>query len=254
MGNGRYRLLKLAGTLFVPVLACGADFGFSVIIRAGLAGAGDWELGIGPSGNNSAVTAHLGTYYGNNTPQRFEIGYTRGTNTAFARFYETLTSYREVQYQPLWAQGPGALSWEIPTGSLYVRATQRLLPTSISATGMALSGPISVLQPLTTTTLTATQWLSNVTTGTPAPIQFTSTGGGSWMLSGRLQFANLSAYLPIFGASRSQLHLGFSIDATRIVPVPEPTPFVCVSTAILLLVIVRRRGGLSVMGGGYKRL
>jgi len=237
-GRNLAGIVKLALIALLPGLVGAADFGFSVIIRAGSPAAGTFELGIGPLANNTAVTGQLAPYYANNTPQRFEIGYTRGTNTAFARFYNNGASFTEVRYTPLWSEAPGTLDWLVPANALFVRALPRTVRTAVTAADMSFGGPISILQPLSTTTIAASQLRDNVRTPVTTPVRFTSSTSGSWMLAGTLQFLNLSAYVPS-GASGQQLSMEFSIEATRISSVPEPSSALLALSGILMLGIVR---------------
>ncbi len=78
--------------------------------------AGDWELGIGPGGNNSAVTANLTPFHPDNLERRFEIGYTAATRTAYLRYFHTNTTATTVSYTTTYAYSPAAmLRWEIPS-------------------------------------------------------------------------------------------------------------------------------------------
>lgn len=237
-------LLFLAG-LAVPVPA--ADFAFSVIIRAGLANPGDYELGIGPTGVPSAgtiQTAHMVPYYGNNTPQRFEIGYQEATSTAFVRVYHANGTYAQATYVPPDAiPMPANSSWALPGSALYVRASRRPVATGIRVNDLALGPGLDSLDPLSTTSLEAVRpaFGDGVTQDMGSPVVFRAfQNGGDWLLSGTIAMQGLRAYVP-GGAARSELHLSLTAEATA---VPEPTywpVFPVLATVIGGRAIWRRR-------------
>lgn len=216
-----------------------ADFQFSSILRAGLPNAGDWELGIGSSAGTPASTAHLNPYYLNDTPQTFQIGYQQSTNTAFLRFYNQPSGYTQVNYAIPFSVAPGTqVRWEIPTGSLYVRASRVNRPTSVTIDQLALTGGVTILQPLSATSLTAFQSNSQMTSGTTAPVVFVTAGSGDWTLSGRIRFAGLSPYAP-GGARRSQLHMGFTVQGTA--ETPDAPTVLTMASGLLALGLLRGR-------------
>jgi len=207
-----------------------ADFGFSVIIQAGRQN-GSWEIGIGLRGNPTN-TAQVNPYYGNNTPQQFEIGYTQSTNTAFVRLYQNATTYNEATYNPVGGAplAPGG-SWTLPANSFFVSAASRNPPTSVTVAGMALSPGLSVLQGLSST-LTAAQpgrppSNPSVVTNLASPVQFMAQGnGGNWLLSGTISFVGLSAYQG-GGADRSDLRFGFDAGASDVPETSTAMSFGC---------------------------
>lgn len=197
-----------------------ADFSFSAIIRAGgiLFWPG-WELGIGPAGNPSAIQGNLGlfNYYPNGAARPFEIRYTQATNTAVLTYNNTTS----VTYSP---GGPGLAPgsvWTIPAGSLFVSASSRPVATSVTISGLTLGGGVTVLQPFSSTTLTASQLNSNATNGLGSPVVFRTGPTGDWTLNGTIAFTGLQIYtFPSFnGAIGSDLNMGAGISGTDI---PEP--------------------------------
>jgi hypothetical protein len=235
----------VACLLFISVTgaASAADFGFSVIIQAG--GSNTWELGIGPRGGAPAVTVSLNPYYQGGNPQQFQVGYTQSTNTAFVRFYNNGASYQQASYQPAGALPlqPGG-TWSLPAGNFSANANYTLLATSISVANLGLSSGLTVLQPLTTTSLYASQagWFSSpgppVTL--PSPVVFRAQGaGGNWLLSGTLTFTNLGG---IFGLGANDGDLSFQMDA-QASDVPEPSTALFMACGLLLIGIqsFRRR-------------
>lgn len=234
-------LVVLMWTVALPA----ADFGFSTIIRAGLPNSGDWELGIGPEGNNAAVTANLLPYYPNNVARQFQIGWDAVTQRGYLRYTHTSVLSQALYYSPGFSFTPAStLRWEIPVGGLYVRATDRNRPTGAYLENLTLTGTgLTILQPLGVSSLTATQNGSgSQTTGTTAPVTFLAAGTSSWVLSGTIRFQGLGTYVS-GGARRSELHMGFSGGAT--VESPEPIPALLVGSGLIVFATARRRRGKS---------
>jgi hypothetical protein len=239
----------LAGLLFIAAggTASAADFGFAVILQVG--GGNTWELGIGPRGGAPIATTSLNPFYQEGTPQKIEIGYTQATNTAFLRYYQTSTTYQQATYQPVGGAplSPGG-TWTLPAGSFSVAADSTWFPTSVTVDSLALSAGLSVLQPLSAATLSASQ--TGIFNGTDfpsaslaSPVQFRAQGtGGNWMLSGRISFTGMGG---IFGTgigapTDNDLRFGFDAGAAD---VPEPSTAVFMACGLLLIGIhsIRRR-------------
>jgi hypothetical protein len=234
---------RLVRALFVAGQAWCANFDLSATIRAGMINNGDWELGIGPAGNNTAFNAHLppGGYYPNGLPNRFELGYRNATNTAFLRYYSNAVLFTEVTYSP----GGGGLgagaTWTIPAGSLFVSAANRNnVFSSVRADQLVLGGGIQILQGFSSTTLYAWQNGNGGMLDTLAsPVSFRTTGVGDWLLSGRIAFVGLSAYNNP-GAQRSQLQLIANVSGTSSA-VPEPGSVALVAFGLTGLAVLRMR-------------
>lgn len=246
---------SVLGTALLFAIAVGgvpgraAEFGLSATIRAGLRNAGDWELGIGPLGNNTANRLNLNqaNYFPDNLPNRFEIGYTNATNSAFVRYYYGATAYQQVDYVPGGA-GLGAGSvWTIPAGSLFLSAARRPnVLTAVWIDQLALGGGVQTLQPFSTTTMLAWQYNSSMTTPTTSPVSFRTSASGDWLLSGRIGFLGLSAYNP-GGAQRSQLQMIANISGVS-APVPEPAVELMVGAGLVGLAMfgVRKQPGRGI--------
>lgn len=214
-------LIALALTL--PASAQAAAFSFNVLIRAGLAGAGDWEVGMGlNAAGTPTVSGHMSPYYLNGLPQRFEIGYTASTGTAYTRIYAGTTVASGLRLNLNYTV-PGAAAfdgvWELP--SFYTAS--RVAGSSATVQNMSLVG-LNTISPLS---LTA----SGTQTTNQALIAFAPAANGDWQLSGELIFTGLRAYPP-GTAARSQLQFALTAEAN---PTPEPTTLLSTGLALAAL-------------------
>jgi len=227
--------------MLATTAACqGADFDFATTIRAGAPNS-QWEIGIGPNPNNPSVQASLQPYHPNNLPRQFQLGYTSLTNTAFLRYYHTPASFQEVTFSP-GGPGLGADSlWTIPIGSLFVEATRRPRVTSITVSQLSLGGGVQVLQPFSTTTLTATQNGSPVLTSMGNTIVFRTNSSGNWLMSGFVSFQGLNQYSP-GGANQTDLQFRAELSGTNEVPEPSASGLVAAGLIMAGLWARRNRG------------
>ena len=223
-----------------------SDFSFYSIIRAGALGGQDWEGGTGPNGNSITTGAYYNysnsvAGWSNNLDQRFRIGYSQATNTAYTTVWGSgispiayTSSYQPVGGTPLNSSG----TWTINAGALYVRANTIPVATSITVSQLQLASGLTVLQPLTSTSLFASQPTGAVIESNSAPIVFSATAnGGDWFIDGVIRFNGLSPYVT-GGAQRSQLQ--FSLTAVA-QDSPEPATFVLTSAGLLTMAYLRRR-------------
>lgn len=241
--------MRLLSTLILAMVTLApngfaADFSFFSILRAGVSGNGDWEIGTGPNGNtilNSANYQYNQTTPGwsNNLDQQFRIGYTQATNTVYATVWgATGTAYTSV-YNPVGGATAGTSgTWSIDTNGIYVRASARSAPTAISVSNLELSSAVNVLQPMTATSLYASQPTGANMRGNTAPIVFSAAAnGGDWYLDGVVRFSGLAAYTT-GGARRSELHFGLTANYAD---TPEPAAMLLVSAGIVAMALLRRR-------------
>lgn len=224
--------IRTAVLLTVGCLAGAADFSFSTIIRAGSLFSGQWELGIGPLGNPAAVQGQVGlfNYFPNGGPAPFQIRYTRATNRVELRY----NGGSPIVYAPGGAGlAPGSV-WTIPAGSLFVSALPLPVNTAVSITGLTLGGGVTVLQPFSTTTLTAAQSGSGSAASLGSPVVFRTGASGDWLLSGSIAFTGLRIYtFPLFnGAAGSDLSMGAGISGSDI---PEPSTWLLSLAGVSLL-------------------
>jgi hypothetical protein len=224
--------------LLATAAAChGADFDFATTIRAGALNSGQWEIGIGPINPTPTIQASLQPYHPNNQPRQFQLGYTSSTNTSYLRYYHAPDSFQQVTFSPGGA-GLGAGSiWAIPIGSLSVEATRRPRPTSITVSQLSLGGGVQVLQPFSTTTLTATPNLSPASMGNT--IVFRTGSTGNWQMNGFVSFAGLSLYSS-GGANQTDLQFRAEIYGTS-APVPEPSTSWLSAAGLIMTVLWTRR-------------
>jgi hypothetical protein len=227
--------LLAACLLVAAVIPCpAADFSFSATILAGMANSAQWELGIGPGAGNFSSNASLQPYYPNNQPRLFEMGYVSSTNMAFLRYYQTPTTFQQVNFAP---GGPGLGGnslWTIPLGSLFVSATRVPRLTSITVGQLSLGGGVQVLQPFSTTSLTASQNASGpVTRSMGNTVVFRTNATGNWLMSGTVSFAGLAAYVS-GGANRTDLQFRADVNGTR-VSTPEPPAMGFLAVGLILI-------------------
>ena len=220
--------------LLVLILAHGtpslaADFSFATVIRAGQPNANGWELSAGSN------TTNVTPYWSNNAPYRFEIGYTQSGNTAFVRLYNG-NVVTQATYQPVGgtATVPSHI-WTLPAGSFSVVAGRNPRNTSITVSGLTLTAG-SVIQPLATTSLTASQSGNGgpVTLSMPSPVVFTANANGDWMLGGTIVLAGFGNG----GASRDDLRFDLTAQASD---VPEPSTVTMASLGLLLIFVAAIR-------------
>jgi hypothetical protein len=219
--------------------AAAADFGFNVLIRAGLQGNGDWEVGMGLNSSGvPTVSGQLAPYYLDGQPQRFEIGYRQSTGQAFTRIYADATSsvlllnlvYTVPNAAPL-APGGG---WTLPANSFYTRASLNTAATTgVSASNMALSTGLAVLNP---PSIAAVNDTFSGQSATQSSAYLFQTQNGDWMLSGELVMSGLRPYNPA-GATRSQLQFGLTAQASD---APEPATLAMTASALVLLYRLRK--------------
>jgi hypothetical protein len=228
--------------------AFAADFNMSTIIRAGGNGNTDYELGIGPEGSSGANRGNVNPYYSSSTQYAFRVGYTNATNRAYVSIQRANGQWTQVNYGPGGTGlGVGA-SWTIPASSLYVSATPAVWPTRVTISNLTLGSGLTVLSGLSTTTLTAQQWLSSDIDALTAPVIFRTTAatGGDWLLSGLIQFTGLASDTFGLGARGSQLAFDLGARGTSETPEPDARAMVVIGVVLLWC-----GSGLRKLRGGY---
>lgn len=213
-------------------LAPGADFGFSVIIRAGQNGAQDWELGIGSDPSTPSVTAQLTPPWHEGSARTFTVGYTAATNTAYVQVGNDLASFQPAGGGVLAAGG----TWTLPAATFSVAASSVPSATSVSVANLQLTTGMAVLQGLSNTTLTAAQpGNSTAFQSLTTPVVLAAQGSSDWVLTGQIAFTGLAA------ATGSQLRFQLTANASD---VPEPATYAMIGGGLLLLAAYRRGKGV----------
>jgi len=228
-------ILRFAATALLSAFAIpslGADFSFAAIIRVGSNGNSSYELGIGPTASAPSSTVSLNTFWANNAPRNFQIGYTQSTNTAYVRVYNPAGSGSQaVTYQPVGGLPASAgRVWTLPAALFSVEAQPDNRSTSISLGNLSVTAG-SILQGLSSTTLTAAQ---NNNAGASAamtsPVVFRANASGDWLLSGTITFVAVNG-----GANNyDRLRFDLGVQASD---VPEPSTVGTASIGIFLIAL-----------------
>ncbi len=252
--------MRLFSTLILAAVSLApnaftAEFSFFSILRAGLPGNGDWEIGTGLNGNTIPDSSQY--RYNQNTPgwsnnldQQFRIGYTQATNTVYATVWGATGIEYTSEYNP---DGGSTASpngqWTIQTNAMYVSATPRLnnngqsAPSSIRVENLEFSSAVNVLQPLTQTSLYASQPTGTQLRANTTPIVFSAAAnGGDWYLDGTIRFSGLAGSGGGVGAQRSSLQFGLTANY---VDSPEPAAVLLVSGGLVAMAYWRRRRSMA---------
>lgn len=221
-----HKIYSLAlGLVLTSGLLPARDFQFGTMIRWGASGP-EWELGAGASAGAPANT--VSSDLGNFVSQNFQIGYNQASNTGFVRIGANQASFNPSNGGPL-----NSGIWTIPSAAFFVRANGFL--TTVQVTGLSFASGVTVLAPMTSTTLTA---VNPATSGIPTlmtqggPIVFRADASGNWTLQGQVTMAAL------LGAGASGMEFGVTAMAAD---TPEPATILLTGTALALLAIRRRR-------------
>lgn len=246
--NGWLQVAAAAAVLVVGSPAAHAgNFQFGTMIRAGLASAADWELGVGPSSSSTTNRVDKSPYYSGGG-QLFEIGYLNSTNTAYVRVYNGTTSssgFNQASFNPVGGGGPVAPGtiWRLPAASFFVQAINPAGNSLIQLTSLTLSGvtgAVSVIQPLSTTTMVAYQLpvfgIANPSVHQSQDLVFRADSGGNWKLTGQLSIVGL-----ISGGGVAQGNdLAFGVGAVS-AATPEPGSMALLSMGVAGMVAFARR-------------
>jgi hypothetical protein len=236
------RIASLAAAL--SIAAGAADFDLAATIQAGRIDNTGFELGIGPSANSAAIQGQVNgaDYFQNGASRKFEIGYDNATNSAYLRFYHSAinpNAFYQVVHSPGGAGLGGNSLWTIPAGSLFVSATFRPVATSITISGLQFGSGITVIQPFSATSMTASQNRSSSTLNSTAPVLFLPSANGDWLLSGNISFSGLRT--PGYpGAIGNQLAMGMGFNGSS-VPEPGVAGLTMAGLAVIAYLEARRR-------------
>jgi len=237
--------------LVLATMLPAADFTFGTMLRAGIAGSGDWEMTTGTNpGDTSQPTVNAfgagfaSNYYNNGGWHYFEAGFdgVRG----FTRLYDGSgalgSSFLSTSFASALPPASGA-TWTL---SSYLRATGNQSGsakpyTEVGLRNLALGSGLTVLTPFAATAYNANQTGSAAAMTTNVdPVVFHSTNaGGAWLVSGQVRFVGLAAFTTN-GANRSQLQFGLTGSAVE-TATPEPATWLLCGAALLAIGFSRRR-------------
>lgn len=237
------------GMLLGAGLLAAADFGFSIVIRAGdsMSAGQQWAIGIGapgsPPSNTALVTPgfapqNFGEWLGGTgyqTTRNFQIGYRNNLNQAFVRVYDGAgLTFDEVTYTPA---GAGSVSldriWSIP--QMTATAEAQGLSGAVTIDNLALSGAMAILQPLQLAPIQASQTGSTDTATRLEPVLFRDPGSGAagdWILTGRISFSGLQ----VIWGTPGRLRFGLDVQSAD---TPEPATFALLGFGLLILSVLR---------------
>ena len=208
----------------------GGNFGFQTTFRAGNDNRGPaWEFGVSAPGVTPSTTSRVqisgtASYYLDDVPQWFEIGYRAASNIAYARFYPIVgnfTTFLEATYAPTISGGTNGNSVSLPASGFSVQALRANQTTQLNVDNMSISTALGVISPAS---LSANQTgVADVVRTEPANISFTpQSATGSWSMRGQIYFQGLSQYVGGSGARAADLQLAITVNQTVPGAVPEP--------------------------------
>ena len=233
---------------WMPVVSPAASFTLGATIRVADALSAFSELQLGSTSGVSSASANMAWSDGFN--HDFQLSYNGPTNVATLNATTASSLTTSVGWTVAGGSpNPASLFWTINSGKLAVTAqidpsqhTQiRLRNLSLSGTGFATINPAN---------LVANQNQNEnengggtVTDGNAAPITFTTSAGGSWVLNGQIRFVGITG-----GSSGNSLLATLNIGATGLAPVPEPESLLLSTVGLATLGVLfhfrgRRRSG-----------
>lgn len=237
-------VLLAYGVVTMPASA--QSFSFFSTIRAGLPGGGDWEIGVGNTSSASTVTSHFrynpdsGNHWNENGSQAFQIGFDAALNRAYATVWNINGTPTTVTFANAGPAIPVSSIWTLPGNSFFVSAANRPQASAILLQNLTLSPNTAVLSGSLPNSLGVSQ---------PAggPPRFDSlvenlvidpaSNGGSWFISGTVQFQGLTSQ----GGAAQRSQLQFNLLATGSPSaVPEPSTYFSIGGGLVLLAFCRK--------------
>src|SRR4051812_14998752 len=117
----------VVAAVILNVAAQGAQFQFGALVQAGIAGAGDWELGVGTTAAAAVNTASLTNQWVAGADRMLQLEYLKPTNTVNVRLYDGATAtgaFTQVSYSPAGGALVGANAiWTLPAASFFATAS-----------------------------------------------------------------------------------------------------------------------------------
>lgn len=237
-------VLLAYGVVTMPASA--QSFSFFSTIRAGLPGGGDWEIGLGSSSSASTASSHFsynpssGNHWNVNGSQAFQIGFDAALNRAYATVWNINGTPTTVSFANTGPAIPVNSIWTLPGNSFFVSAADRPAASAILLQNLTLSPNTAVLNGSLPASLTASQ-----PGGGPASLNSLGTNlvidpasnGGSWFISGTVQFQGLTSQ----GGAAQRSQLQFNLLATSSPSaVPEPSTYFSIGGGLVLLAFCRK--------------
>jgi len=226
----------VAMTAMIAGQATAAQFQFSTLIRYGgtAGGPANWELAAGNSAGSLAATANLTPSFATRPSRTFQISYTQATNTATLRVYDSLGTggtSDAVSFNPAGGAAVAANAiWTLPASSFFVQAAAAPISSQVSIQNLSLVTG-TVLAPLQTTTLTASQ-AAGVGAGVvnlPGGLVFVGNASGNWQLQGTVTMTSI-------GGNPSSTGLQFGLTASAS-DVPEPMTSAMIGLGLVALAL-----------------
>lgn len=216
------------------------SFPFYTVLRAGRAGNGEWEIGVGNASTLNTANFSYGGIGGltwnANGSQSFRVGYDATTNSAYATVFNQNNIGTTVTLANTGAPLTADTVWTLPAGAFSVTASPTNVfgigSSSISLSGLTLSPSGSLLSGSLPSSLSATQNGTTVTQTLSSPILLDATAnGGSWYIQGTIQMTGL---LTQGGLARDS-QLQFLMGASSAAATPEPMTFALIGAGLVLL-------------------
>ncbi len=236
--------LLMAGLSALPCSA--QSFSFYSTMRAGLPANGDWEIGVGTTSSASTVTSQFaysppsGQHWNPSGTQNFQIGWSASTQTAYTAVQDLSGAWRTASLVYSGPALPANSIWTLPGNGFYASATGLPSASSILLESLTLSPNVSILNGSLPTGFGASQPGggpgASSSLGTNLVIDPAS-NGGSWFISGTIQFQGLTSQGGEANRSRLQFHLNAISSASA---VPEPASFAAIAGGLILLVLLRK--------------
>jgi hypothetical protein len=199
--------MKRTGILIACLLSLGVaemaaqSFSFFSTLQAGRQNSTDWEIGIG-SGATPTVTSDYGynvsgTQYwrGTGLTHDFEIGWDATTNSGYTTVFKADGTRTTVTLQNTGVALSANTIWTLPAGSFVAEATPNggsSATTSIQLSNLSLTPGVSLAGGTLPSTFGASQSGTATSNNLGAPLLLdASANGGSWYISGTVQFSGL---------------------------------------------------------------
>ena len=225
----------VVGLVALPLSS--ADFSFASILQAGARGNADagWEIATGSNLNSITSATQFRDAntpgWSDNVDRQFRIGYIKSNNTAYTTVWNSSGFPTTANFIPVGGGSPDlSTTWSIRAN---LGANPSVVPaTSVQVSFISFGNGLTVLQPLSTTPLIASQPTGASQVNTAAPIVFSaSANSGNWYLDGVIRFSGLSPYAAN-GARNSDLQFSLTASASD---TPEPAAALLIFSGLIAM-------------------